>query len=114
MPDHFLCTSESCIITGKICVILSGYNLCEDTFNKLIEAGVTNIFISLNGSTEEINAFTRDGYLLAIEALAFLQNKGFKNTIINWVMHRSNADDFENMLQIAEKYEVSRVVFRLC
>ena len=91
-------------------VALSGAKFDQNAFDKLIEAGVTDIYISLNGSTKEINSFSRDGYELAINALELLQKNKFLNTTINWVMHSSNADDFENILSLAEKYEVKNVV----
>lgn len=90
-------------------VALSGAKFDQSVFDKLIEAGVTEIFISLNGSTAEINSISRDGYDLAIKALELLKKNAFQQTTINWVMHSSNADDFENLLQIAEKYEVRNI-----
>lgn len=94
---------------GSVNVALSGAKFDQDAFDKLVEAGVTGIFVSLNGSTKEINAASRDGYELAINALELLYNNKYKNTTINWVMHSTNADDFENIIRIAEKYEVSSV-----
>jgi pyrroloquinoline quinone biosynthesis protein E len=89
---------------------LSGYNFTEEVLNRLVEAGVTDIFISLNGSTEEINSLTRNGFGYALLALEMLKTKGFKQTWINWVMHSGNADDFQNMILLAEAYSVGRIV----
>lgn len=93
----------------KTNVALSGYRLSKATYEELLKAGIYGIFISLNGSTEEINSQTRDGYELAISALRILCEEGFTNTTLNWVMHSSNADDFENILKIAEKNKVAKV-----
>lgn len=91
-------------------VALSGFGLDQATYEKLIEAGVSGIFISLNGSTKEINSLSRDGYELAISALELLQKNKYANTTINWVMHSNNADDFPNMVALAERYEVTNLV----
>lgn len=91
-------------------VALSGYAFDERVLEKLILSGVCGIFISLNGSSREINMMTRDGYELAINALKILKESNYKNTYINWVMHSNNCDDFEEMLLVAEKYEVSTLV----
>lgn len=94
----------------EVNVALSGWHFDEKTMEQLIEAGTTGIFISLNGSTEEINALTRDGYDYAISALELLARRGFPNTIINWVMHSNNAQDFEQMIRLAERYRVAALV----
>ncbi len=54
-------------------VAISGYKFNDEVFNKLVESGVSGIYVSLNGSTEEINKLTREGYKLAIEALSVLK-----------------------------------------
>lgn len=90
-------------------IALSGAGFNQEIYDQLIEAGVDEIYISLNGSTKEINSSSRDGYDLAIKALALLQKNQYKHTTINWVMHSSNADDFQNLIYLAEKYEVSNI-----
>jgi len=90
-------------------VALSGWHFTQEVYDKLIESGVAQIFISLNGSTEEINSLTRDGYEYAIKALELLQANHYPKTTINWVMHSNNSDDFENMVALAEKYDVSLI-----
>ena len=94
---------------GGANVALSGYNFSQEVYDKLIAAGVTGIYISLNGSTEEINSLSRDGYHLAINALRLLCENQYANTTINWVMHSNNADDFANVLSIAETYDVANL-----
>lgn len=95
---------------GTANIALSGFAFTQDVYDKLLAAGIGGIFISLNGSTREINSLTRDGYELAIAALELLQKNRYPNTTINWVMHSNNADDFENIVAIAEKYDVANLV----
>lgn len=91
-------------------VALSGFAFDQTAYEKMIDSGVGGIFISINGSTKEINSLTRDGFELAISALELLQKNGYANTTINWVMHSSNADDFQNVVGLAERYEVANLV----
>lgn len=91
-------------------IALSGYRFTQDVLDKLITSGVYGIYISLNGSTEQINMVTRDGYELALSALDLLCKNQYPHTVINWVMHSSNADDFPNIVAIAERYNVESVV----
>ena len=91
-------------------VALSGAYATEDKLREMIDAGVTEIYISLNGSTEEVNARTRDGYALAIRALEHLRDIGFPEVYVNWVMHSHNADDLENMIALCERHAVKGLV----
>ena len=90
-------------------VALSGVGFTQNVLDRMIEAGVHEICISLNGSKRQINELTRDGYDFAIQALELLERNGFNRTTINWVMHSNNSDDFENILDIAERYKVSSI-----
>lgn len=94
---------------GAVNVALSGVGFNKNTLFKLIEAGVTGIYVSLNGSTKEINSVSRDGFEFAINALELLRENQYGNTTINWVMHSSNADDFVNIIKIAEDYKVRNI-----
>lgn len=91
-------------------VALSGFAFDQTAYEKMIDAGVDGIFISINGSTREINSQTRDGFELAISALELLQKNHYANTTINWVMHSSNADDFQNVVDLAERYDAASLV----
>ncbi|MBQ9252453.1 MAG: radical SAM protein [Clostridia bacterium] len=95
---------------GHSNVSLSGAYFTQQVFDKLQQVKVSRIFISLNGSNEEVNSLSRDGFALSLNALELLKKNKYRNTIINWVMHRNNADDFPNMVKIAEKYDVSTIV----
>lgn len=91
---------------GRANIALSGYGLNQNTFERLVDSGVSEIFISLNGSSEEINSLSRDGFSLAMDALKLLKDNKYPNTVINWVMHSSNADDFPNIVSLAESFSV--------
>lgn len=109
--DHlFELISEASKLGLNSNVALSGVGFSQTVYDKLITSGVSGIFISLNGSTAEINALTRDGFEYAIAALELLNRNKYSNTTVNWVMHASNADDFENMVQLAERFNVASLV----
>lgn len=91
-------------------VALSGAYVTEGILRDMIEAGVDGIYISLNGSTEEVNSKTRDGYALAICALSLLRELEFPETYVNWVMHSYNAENFSDMLALCEKYRVKGLI----
>ena len=91
-------------------IALSGAYVTRRRLGELLEAGADRIFVSLNGSTREINEQTRDGYELAIHALELLRELHFSQTTINFVMHRCNADDLGAMIELAERYEVKALV----
>lgn len=90
-------------------IALSGCYFDQSVYERLVEAGIGGIFVSLNGSSKEINSITRDGYELAINALRILCENGFEASTINWVMHSNNADDFWNVIKTAEKYRVNSI-----
>jgi pyrroloquinoline quinone biosynthesis protein E len=90
-------------------IALSGCGVTKESLKEWIDAGVHGIFISLNGSTEEINAKTRDGFKLAVNAIKLLKETDFDYTCINWVMHGCNADDFPNMIKMAEEYGIKHI-----
>lgn len=91
-------------------VALSGFGLNQETYEMLLKSGVHGIYISLNGSTKEINSLSRDGFELAISALELLKENNYPNTTLNWVMHSNNADDFPNIVALTEKYNISSLV----
>lgn len=90
-------------------IALSGALVTKEKLLEIIEAGVTGIYVSLNGSTSEINGKSRDGFELAIKTLELLKEINFENRGINWVMHSFNADDFENIVRIAEEMKVKTI-----
>ena len=90
-------------------IALSGAYATKKRLEGLIADGVSEIYISLNGSTEEINRITRDGYQLAIDALQTLKELSFENTKVNWVMTRENAHDLPDMIALCERYQVKEL-----
>ena len=94
---------------GAAFVALSGYGLNEAVYDNL-KNKVSGIFISLNGSTFNINKVTRAGFDYAISALELLYKKAYKHIWINWVMYSHNIYDFDNMIMLAEKYGVYCIV----
>lgn len=102
---------RECVKLGlSSAVSLSGACADKIRLKQLIESGVDEVYVSLNGSTEEINSITRDGYTLAVNALKNLKELGFENTAVNWVMHSENADDFEKFVSFCEGLGVKRIV----
>ena len=91
-------------------VALSGYNFTKEKLESMITAGVSRIYISLNGSTVEINNRSRNGYDLAMNALKLLCEYGYGNTCLNWVMQDFNTADFPNVVSIAEQHHVKNLV----
>ena len=104
---HLMELIEECKRLGMSSnVALSGALVTEEKLREMIEKGVGCIFVSLNGSTRQINEMTRDGYDLAVNTLRLLKDIGFPRTFINWVMHSSNAADLPAMAKLAEDYGV--------
>ncbi len=107
---------RACTSYGLVsAVALSGALADEAALRGLLDAGVSQIYISLNGSTREINQKTRDGYEAAVRTLgllASLRERGILSaqTGINWVMHRTNAEDFSSMIRLAEDCRVDQLV----
>lgn len=109
-PDLYELVEYAAQKMEDVNVAISGVMFDQTAFEQLTAAGIANIHVSLNGSTKEINALSRDGYEYAIEALTLLRDNNYSKTTLNWVMQSSNADDFENMVRLAEEYKVSDLV----
>ena len=105
-PDLFRVIEYASKNVSKVHASFSGFGFTQESFENLVNSGIHSICISLNGSTEEINNLTRRGYQYSISALKLLMENKFPNTILNWVMHKSNADDFANLCDLCERYQV--------
>lgn len=90
-------------------VALSGALFDQDAFEKLEDAGIAAVSVSLNGSSEEVNCLSRSGYAYGIQALSLLKRNSYRHTTINWVMHSTNAEDFPNLIKLAEEYNVQTI-----
>lgn len=91
-------------------IAISGWGINDSTVEKLIDAGIDSIYVSLNGPTEIINSVTRDGFQYSISALEALKKAQFHNTVINWVMHRNTANMLSEMIDLAEQYQVNGIL----
>lgn len=89
----------------------SGVGLTANFVHELNAANIHKIFISLNGSTKEINSLSRDGYDEAIGGLRVLSQIKHKFAVgINWVARSDNVADFSGMMQILSKYNLDEFV----
>ena len=82
----------------KASVSISGAAASKEKLLGLQEAGISSICVSLNGSTAKINDVTRQGFEEAIAALRWLKEIPDCVTLVNFVMHGSNAEDLPNLL----------------
>jgi PqqA peptide cyclase len=89
-------------------ITTSGYGLTHAFMEELRESGVNHIQISLNGSTKEINAHSRDGFDHAISSLHILSESGILFGI-NWVARMDNVYDFKNVVDIAMKVKADHI-----
>lgn len=89
-------------------VATSGYGLDKNKIDELEGAGISQIYISLNGSTKEIHNKSRDAFEESIKALKLLRASNIKYAI-NWVARKDNAKDFGNLVKLAKEYEVSQI-----
>lgn len=78
-------------------VYSSGYGI-ENISIKTLKR--VNIDISLNGSSQEINELSRDGYEVALAAMRFLSDSNVEFGI-TWVARHDNIDDLPNMFELA-------------
>lgn len=86
---------------------LSGFRITKEIAEALRNDRVYVTF-SLNGSTNEINSLSRDGFELSINAINIFKEKGIRCGI-NWVERADNVFDFPNIVKFAEENEVSWV-----
>ena len=91
-------------------IAISGWGFDFQKLQQLKRAGIDEIYVSLNGSTEEVNRQSREGYQLAIEALKVLKTDGATDYYINWVARNDNVEDFPQMVCLAKEYGVKEIV----
>ncbi len=75
---------------------------------KLKEAGLTSLYVSLNGSNKLINSLSRDGYDNAVQTIKYVNEIGIQCKI-NWVARNDNVDDFKSLLLYAEENKVYEI-----
>lgn len=100
--------AKECNVPG-IHAAFSGWGFQRNIVEKMIGAGLSSISISLNGSNENVNRITRQGFDCAISALALLKEMNYKHTCVNWVMHSNNVDDFDSLVALCEEYNVEAI-----
>jgi len=109
MYPHLYELIEKCAFLGLYpSVALSGWGVDESSVKKLIDSGINGVYVSLNGSTEEISRLSRDGHHLAIRTLELFDD--FEEKAVNWVAHSFNIDDFANVAMLCSQYKVKRLV----
>ena len=91
-------------------IAISGWGFDQVRLKELKRAGVDEIYVSLNGSRQEINALSRDGYDMAVNALRLLQMDQQVDYYINWVARNDNIDDFPDLVQLAQSFGVKGIV----
>ena len=94
----------------KSAIAISGWGFDAAKLETLKTAGVDEIYVSLNGSTAEINAKSRDGYEQAIAALQLLQADRQIDYYINWVARNDNVADFPKLVRLAQAFKVKGIV----
>ncbi|MDR2045272.1 MAG: radical SAM protein [Clostridium sp.] len=93
----------------KTYTFTSGDGITDGKIDTIYSDGLDILlFVSLNGSTQEINMLSRDGYDIAIEAMSRLKRKG-KRYGVNWVCRHDNVYDFPNMLSLCKKLHASSI-----
>jgi pyrroloquinoline quinone biosynthesis protein E len=93
-------------------LITSGMPLDEARLAKLIEAGLDHLQLSFQGATEEIAAEISGtkSHPQKIRVLDWLKQVRVALTL-NFVIHRNNIDQIEQMLALAESSSATRVEF---
>jgi pyrroloquinoline quinone biosynthesis protein E len=93
-------------------LITSGMPLDEARLAKLIEAGLDHLQLSFQGATEEIAAEISGtkSHPQKIRVLDWLRQVRVALTL-NFVIHRNNIDQIEQMLALAESSSATRVEF---
>lgn len=94
---------------GYVSAAFSGYGLTHEKIQSLQRAGLDAFHISLNGSTEKVNHASRNGFQYAMRTLENLKKAGIKNFTINYVLTKENADDFQNIVALAESYNAEGI-----
>ena len=109
-PDLYELISYSSHTGVSVNIAISGWGFDCKTLDRLLAAGVNEISVSLNGSNERVNSYSREGFAYAIRALDVIRQSSYHNACINWVMQRNNADDFPNMVELAERYDIGKIL----
>jgi len=80
----------------------SGYGL-TDKLMKYFDNQYFHYCLSLNGSTEDINSISREGYSITLEAMKKLSERNISYGI-HWVARHDNLYDFEKFIDLVRTY----------
>jgi pyrroloquinoline quinone biosynthesis protein E len=105
-PDIVPLLKRITAMDAVVNIFSSGYSITDEIIELLKESGNIAFYISLNGSTKEINGKSREGYETAVSALAMLASAGVSYGI-NWVARHDNAADFVNMMELCRAYKAA-------
>ncbi|MHB8127906.1 MAG: radical SAM protein, partial [Mobilitalea sp.] len=86
----------------------SGYGLTDEFLQEMIDAGLDELFISINGSSEEIHNCSRSEFSASINALKICRRVG-KACSVNWVAQRTNCYDLPELVKLTIEYKVKQV-----
>ena len=74
----------------------SGVGISLEKCMELKNSGIDKVYVSLNGSCEQIHNLSRDCFKEAVKAIKMLKNEGIWCGI-NWVARHDNVQDLENL-----------------
>lgn len=83
----------------------SGYGLTSEILDVVKSNPKIEMYISLNGSTEKINGYSRQGFSTAIASLEFCKKENVPCGIV-WVARSDNVDDFPDLYHFVELQNV--------
>ena len=90
-----------------ITIFTSGYNIDEKWIDFFMVHNV-RLYISINGSTDQVNSLSRDGYSIAMTAMKLIRKSKYPY-YINWVARNDNIYDFPNLIELAKYMKVTGV-----
>ena len=81
----------------------SGYGLTKSIIDKIKINTNFHFSISMNGSTDNINSLSRQGYYFGIEAMKKMKKSACPFDV-NWVARHDNTYDFTSLISLCKKY----------
>ena len=105
-PDFLKMVTYAAHKQMLVVTYISGFGLSQECIDRLSSIENLQLMISMNGSTEEINNLSRDGYSYAVKALERLAESSVRFTYaINWVARNDNIDDLPRLLNLVVGYK---------
>lgn len=86
----------------------SGVGLTTEKAIELKKCGLSKVYVSLNGSCEEIHNKSRNCFNEGVKAIKMLKKEGLWCGI-NWVARHDNVEDFPKLCALAKELEVDRI-----